>query len=102
MSKYIDAEALRAAVIAYHDSLKPQTISRLKDVISDVLDIIDEAPAADVTQVVRCKDCVCMGKRPPLPEGYREDCGWCMLHGRVVLPEDFCSNGERMDDDEIT
>lgn len=60
----------------------------------------NEAPAAEVTQVVRCSDCVCMGKRPPLPEGYREDCGWCMLHGRVVLPEDYCSNGERMDDDE--
>lgn len=60
----------------------------------------DAAPAADVVEVVRCKDCVCMGKRPPLPEGYREDCGWCMLHGRVVLPEDYCSNGERMDDDE--
>lgn len=59
----------------------------------------DAAPAADVTQVVRCRDCVCMGKRPPLPEGYREDCGWCMLHGRVVLPEDYCSNGERMNDD---
>lgn len=51
---------------------------------------------ADVTQVVRCRDCVCMGKRPPLPDGYRKECGWCMLHGRIVLPEDYCSNGERM------
>ena len=101
MSKYIDAEALRAAVIAYHDSLKPQSLGILADVvIHDVLDLIDEAPTADVVKVVRCRDCVCMGKRPPLPEGYREDCGWCMLHGRVVLPEDYCSNGERMDDDE--
>lgn len=101
MRKYIDAEALKAAVSAYHDAMKPRSLGILADVvIHDVLDIIDEAPAADVTQVVRCKDCVCMGKRPPLPEGYREDCGWCMLHGRVVLPEDFCSNGERMDDDE--
>lgn len=81
MPKYIYAEALRA-------------------VIKYVLDLIDEAPDADVVQVVRCRDCVCMGKRPPLPEGYREDCGWCMLHGSVVLLEDFCSNGERMDDDE--
>lgn len=56
------------------------------------------AHAADVTQVVRCKDCVYMGMRPPLPEGHREDCGWCMLHGGVMLHEDFCSNGERMDD----
>lgn len=101
MPKYIDAEALKAAVSAYHDKQRAHPLSRLEDVlIRDVLDIIDEAPAADVTQVVRCKDCVCMGKRPPMPEGYREDCGWCMLHGRVALPEDYCSNGERMDDDE--
>ena len=51
-------------------------------------------------RVTRCKDCVCMGKRPPLPQGYREDAGWCMLHGRVALLEDFCSNGERVGDDE--
>ena len=101
MPKYVDAEALKAVVTAYHDSLKPRSLSRLTDaVIQDVLDLIDEAPADYVVQVVRCRDCVCMGKRPPLPEGYREDCGWCMLHGRVVLPEDYCSNGERMDDDE--
>lgn len=98
-TRYVDAKTLRAAVIAYHDTLKTRSISKLTDaVIYDVLDIIDEAPAADVAQVVRCKDCVCMGKRPPLPGGYREDCGWCMLHGHVALPEDFCSNGERMDD----
>lgn len=101
MPKYIDAEALKAVITEYRDSLKPRSIGRLTDaVIQDVLDLIDEAPAADVVQVVRCKNCVCMGKRPPLPEGYREDCGWCMLHGRVVLPEDYCSNGERMDNDE--
>lgn len=60
MSKYIDAEALKAAVSAYHDSLKPRSLGKLADaVIHDVLDIIDETPAADVVQVVRCKDC-CM------------------------------------------
>lgn len=104
MPKYIDAEALKAAVSAYCDKTKPySTISvmgLIPDVlIHDVLDIIDAAPAADMVEVVRCMDCVCMGKRPPLPEGYREDCGWCMQHGRVVLPEDFCSDGERMDND---
>lgn len=97
MPKYIDAEALKAAVIACHNKLKPCSVPTI---ICNVLGIIDAAPAADVVQVVRCRNCVCMGKRPPLPEGYREDCGWCMLHGRVVLPEDFCSNGERMDNDE--
>lgn len=94
MPKYIDAETLKAAVSAYHDKQRAYPL-----MIRDVLEIIDKAPAADVTQVVRCRDCVCMGKRPPLPEGYREDCGWCMLHGRVVLPEEFCSNGERMEEE---
>ena len=103
MSKYIDAEALKEAVIAYCDKTKPYStisvVGLIPDVlILDVLGIIDEAPAADVTQVVRCRDCVCMGKRPPLPEGYRKDCGWCLMHGRVVLPEDYCSDGGRMEE----
>ena len=87
MSKYIDAEALRAAVIAYHDSLKPQTISRLKDVISDVLDIIDEAPAADVTQVVRCKDCYMHDKC------YTEE-----VFDFAGMTDGFCCVGKRRDD----
>lgn len=60
MPKYIDAEALRAAAIAYHDTVKLRSLGILVEVVfRDVLDIIDAAPAADVTQVVRCKDC-CM------------------------------------------
>lgn len=100
MPKYINAEALKVAVSAYCDTVKPRSLGILADVVfHDMRGIIDAAPAADVTQVVRCRDCVCMGKRPTLPEGYREDCGWCMLHGRVVLPEDYCSNGERMEEE---
>ena len=64
MTKYINAEALKASVSAYCDKTKPcSTISVMglipDVVIHDVLDIIDAAPAADVVQVVRCKDC-CM------------------------------------------
>ena len=59
---------------------------------------ICDAPAVDAVEVVRCKDCVNMGKRPPLPKGYREDCGWCVMNGHAVLPEDFCSNGETADE----
>lgn len=60
MPKYIDAEALRAAAIAYHDTVKLRSLGILVEVVfRGVLDIIDAAPAADVTQVVRCKDC-CM------------------------------------------
>lgn len=48
MPKYINAEALKAAVSAYCDSLKPRAFGLLADVIiRDVLDIIDAAPTAD-------------------------------------------------------
>ena len=59
---------------------------------------IDNAPAVDAVEVVRCKDCVNMGKRLPLPKGYKEGCGCCMAHGWIVSPEDFCSWGETADE----
>ena len=67
MPKYIDAEALKAAVSAYCGKTRPcSTISvmgLIPDVlIRDVLDIIDAAPTADVVEVVRCRDC-CMHDR---------------------------------------
>lgn len=90
MPKYIDAEALRAAVTAYHDSLKPRSISRLTDaVIHDVLDIIDKAPAADVAQVVRCKDCVNKG-----------ECATEETFNFCRMSDGFCRVGKRRSDDE--
>lgn len=59
---------------------------------------IDNAPAVDAVEVVRCKDCVNMGKHLPLPKGYREDCGCCMAHGWIVSPESFCNWGETADE----
>ena len=60
--------------------------------------ISDEIPAVDAVEVVRCKDCVNIGKRPPLPKGYKDGCGCCMVHGWIVSPEDFCSWGETADE----
>ena len=64
----------------------------------DVRRYICDAPAVDAVEVVRCKDCVNMGKRLPLPKGYKEGCGCCMVHGWNVSPEDFCSWGETADE----
>lgn len=89
MPKYIDAEALKAVVTAYHDSLKPRSLSRLTDaVIQDVLDLIDEAPAADVVQVVRCKDCCMHGNC------YTEE-----VFEFAGMTDGFCCVGKRRDDD---
>lgn len=56
---------------------------------------ICDAPAVDAVEVVRCKDCVNMGK---LVKGYKEGYGCCMVHGWIVSPEDFCSWGETADE----
>lgn len=49
------------------------------------------APTADVVEVVRCKDCkfFCRGNR----------C-YCEEFGGIVTEEDFCSRGERKDENE--
>ena len=62
----------------------------------DAIDIIEDAPAADVAPVVHCKSCV------------RYDMGVCLKiysDGNVHTeawqerkPDDFCSYGERRDD----
>lgn len=68
--------------------------------LDDVSTVIDAEPAVDAVPVVRCKNCLCMGKLPPHARGYREDAGWCMSHGHVVLPTDFCSDAERIEEDD--
>ena len=45
----------------------------------------------DVAPVVRCKDCVCY-------EEHDGD-GWCYEHDRCVKADDFCSCGERRNDE---
>ena len=59
----------------------------------DCLECIVEAPAADVVEVVRCKDC----------SSYKQDSpglGWCPVVEFVRLDNDFCSYGERRDSNE--
>lgn len=49
---------------------------------------IKDAPAADVVEVVRCKDCVCRS-------GSSTVVHHCTLSGIPVDGDDFCSYGER-------
>ena len=59
--------------------------------------MIDSVPAADVVEVVRCRECVhCCGVsgEPPFEEAYEAYCGehdWC------VSETYFCADGERKD-----
>ena len=57
------------------------------------LQIIKDLPAADVAEVVRCKDC-----KHRTESG---NCGHPRHHGILpsAYPYDFCNYGERRDDD---
>ena len=58
-------------------------------------DYIGRLPAADVAEVVRCKDCEYV--RPTINVHTGEQAGiWCALHDILnVSPDDYCSRGEK-------
>ena len=56
----------------------------------DAIDVIEDAPVADVAPVVRCMNCRSYNKPKT---------GWCGVHLDREHPNDFCSYGERKDDE---
>ena len=68
--------------------------------VSRLLDKLQKVPAADVAEVVRCKDCEYV--RPTINVHTGEQAGiWCALHDIInVSPDDYCSRGERKGDAE--
>ena len=65
-----------------------------------VIDRIKSAPAADVVEVVRCKDCV---YRVPINErqfSYKgKPAMHCVIHSRLCSENEYCSYGERRETD---
>ncbi len=66
-----------------------------------VIDRIKSAPAADVAEVVRCKDCkYCEHSYPAKAIGEEALEGWyCNIFRQWRKPDDFCSYGERRETD---
>ena len=61
--------------------------------IGDALYIIDDQPAADVVEVVRCKDCRFRSPKYDEPDGYYG----CDLKLLAIDLDCFCSEGERIE-----
>lgn len=63
--------------------------------VSRLLDKLQKVPAADVAEVVRCKDCEYV--RPTINVHTGEQARiWCALHDILnVSPDDYCSRGEK-------
>ena len=89
--RLIDADALMEQIklrcIAYYNTAQNAKAETCANVINE----INNAPTFDAVPVVRCKDCKHYIERTFLTE--------CMKHDLVVEPNDFCSDGERREDD---
>lgn len=54
---------------------------------------IENAPTVDAVVVTRCKDCKYMAGASPNDKGFLI----CPASGMEIVPDDFCSYGERRD-----
>jgi len=65
--------------------------------IGDVLDDVEDFPAADVVEVVRCEDCYWFDRRRGECHNPRYGNGWANYPPPSVDEEYFCADGERKD-----
>ena len=91
-TEYIKKPVLKIAVKSYFKHLinKGKYKIDVNDANSDINRIISELPAADVVEVVRCKDCAFSNKQIEFKNLYV-----CLQNERFVKKNDFCSYGER-------
>ena len=96
--EYIEREAFRRRVKTHTNPYGNPTIDYESGV--KVLQMIDTEPAADVVEVVRCKDCSYCEERHYEEDGEKPyiklACKWSNYSH---LPNDFCSYGERRKDE---
>lgn len=92
--EYIRREdALRAVQRQRGANRSPAQNEMLNRIKTDII----RAPAADVAEVVRCKDCQNWKRNVGLTDSPN---GHCFEHDIDTNGRDFCSYGERKDNDE--
>lgn len=90
MHKYIDADLLIGKeLIPLTKRLDCCHPEQMKGVLM-AMSKIDSAPAADVVEVVRCKDCRMANEEAMIDGRY-----YCSNDEMTHNPEQFCSYGER-------
>ena len=96
MSEFIKREAVMKAFADFvwnsnHSDLVPAPTW------NQAVDIVRDFPAADVVEVVRCRECKWWVREGNDSYGYAMFCDHdCSLGGQgIKKPEDYCSHGER-------
>ena len=90
MARYIDTQKVTVPRGFFNKNLG----------VPDLLKWLEAQPAADVVEVVRCKDCQnCEVIYPVKIIGYEpEEVYYCKAHNGSRNPKDFCSYGRRKDE----
>ena len=99
MDDLISREALKKAIAAARTNYNTcPEYNELFKYFSDLVSaMIDELPAVDAVEVVRCKDCIACD-RPPFPPTIKLEHGyWCVINDHIVSLDDFCSYCETVD-----
>lgn len=93
--KLISADALREEMNEYILPLTTNNLMGAADVFHRTAHLLEEAPALDAVEVVRCKDC-----KSYLPANHNF-AKHCQLTGTEMDEDGFCSYGERREGNEI-
>lgn len=93
MRKYIDADELKKVFRDTEDA------EYTRWTLSGVIGEIDDIEAADVAEVVRCKDCIMYKRDKELAEAnYCDPNVYCGLLRTEMTEDGFCSYGRRKDE----
>ena len=89
MAEYISRETMINLLQSMADNAEANGFSYDREVIEAVRVTLAGIPAADVAQVVRCKDCIFKG----FPDEY--DTYFCERTNEEIQLSDFCSHAVR-------
>ena len=90
MAKYVDCEKAKEMFNRYYHNLQG---SEAQTLVCDMKQAFLELPAADVVEVVRCKDCKFYKKDTDYCKEHNK--GYCEFDNTVKSKMHFCGYGER-------
>ena len=97
MARYIDAERL---IQGLRDAVERNKINEIaKDLVNDVINLLQKEPTADVVEVVRCEKCKYgdVSCHARTIDGKKTIACYCNLKNKVTDVDYYCSSGERRD-----
>lgn len=90
MQEYIEREAAKARLRIWITDCVLAGDNDEADCFRDCIDLLDSIPAADVVEVVRCRECLCY---TPVDDNIGK-CVFLIGEHQYVVPDGYCYLGE--------